>query len=124
MSLGERLREAREKKGFTQIFVAKQLGITNTALSNYERGERDPNTSLLYTLAGFYNVSIDWLFGRTGIYQSHLKQIDFIKILKDNKYKLNINDSPLTQEQRQKFFVRWISHFSLGPEKNKFPCWA
>lgn len=67
MSLGKRLREARKAKGFTQVYVAKKLGITNTALSNYERDERDPDTSLLNRFAEFYGVSIDWLMGRTDI---------------------------------------------------------
>lgn len=101
--------------------MAKELGITNTALSDYERGERDPNTPLLYTLAGFYNVSIDWLFGRSGLYQSHLKQIDLIKILKDNKYKLNINDSPLTQEQRQNILRMLDKPFQFRAREKQIP---
>ncbi len=65
MSLGERLRQARESKGWTQVYVAKLLGITSQALSNYERGERDPDTPLLNRLAELYGVSADWLLGRT-----------------------------------------------------------
>lgn len=66
MNLGERLKEARELKGYTQVHVAKILGITNTSLSNYERGERDPDTFSLNRLAQFYGVSVDWLLGRIG----------------------------------------------------------
>ena len=64
MTLGERLREARENKGHSQTYVAKTLGLTSQAISNYERGERDPDTPLLKTLAEFYEVSTDYLLGR------------------------------------------------------------
>jgi transcriptional regulator with XRE-family HTH domain len=65
MGLGKRLKEARDRKGITQTYAAKMLGITNTALSNYERGFRDPDTDLLNKFARFYGVSSDWLLGLT-----------------------------------------------------------
>jgi len=41
------------------------LGITFQALSNYERGLRDPDTELLAKLAELYSVSTDYLLGLT-----------------------------------------------------------
>ncbi|HCF49112.1 MAG TPA: transcriptional regulator [Syntrophomonas sp.] len=67
MSLGERLRSAREEKGWKQTYVAKILGITSQSLSNYERGDRDPDTSLLARLADLYEVTTDYLLGRDQI---------------------------------------------------------
>ncbi len=64
MSLGDRLRSAREEKGWKQTYVAKMLGITSQSLSNYERGDRDPDTSLLAKLADLYDVTADYLLGR------------------------------------------------------------
>lgn len=64
LSLGERLRHARERKGWTQVYVARTLGITAQALSNYEHDFRDPDTGVLQRLAEFYGVSTDWLLGR------------------------------------------------------------
>lgn len=65
--LGSRLNKARSDKGLTQESVAKLLGITAQALSNYERGARDPDTDLLARLAELYSVSADYLLGRTDI---------------------------------------------------------
>ena len=62
--LGSRLRAARERTGLTQLDVARMLNITNSSLSNYERGTRDPGTILLSRLAGTYRVSADYLLGR------------------------------------------------------------
>lgn len=39
--IGERIRAAREKKGYTQAEVARVLGYTQTAVSKFERGERE-----------------------------------------------------------------------------------
>ncbi len=61
MSLGKRLKTEREKKHWSQKFVAKKIGITNTVLSNYERDYRDPDTDTLKKLADLYGVSIDFL---------------------------------------------------------------
>lgn len=63
--LGTRLRTARDRAGLTQVQAAQQLGVGDTALSNYERGERDPDTGMLAQMAALYTVSTDYLLGRT-----------------------------------------------------------
>jgi repressor LexA len=63
-SLGERLKKAREKRRFSQLEVAKKLGISNGTLSGYERNYRDPDTEMLQKLADFYEVTTDYLLGR------------------------------------------------------------
>jgi len=65
VSLGKRLKTARNSKGLTQEEVAKKIGITFQALSNYERDYRDPDTALLAKIAETYGVSIDYLLGRS-----------------------------------------------------------
>ncbi|QUW23419.1 helix-turn-helix domain-containing protein [Sporosarcina sp. Marseille-Q4063] len=65
MSLGVRLKKEREKRNWSQVDVAKKVGITNAVLSNYERDYRDPDTEILKKLADLYNVSTDFLLGRT-----------------------------------------------------------
>lgn len=65
MSLGFRLKREREKRGWSQKYVAKKIGITNTVLSNYERDYRDPDTDTLRKLAELYEVSVDYLLCRT-----------------------------------------------------------
>lgn len=67
MSLGSRLKEERESKGWSQLFVAEKIGITNTVLSNYERDYRDPDTETLTKLADLYDVDTDYLLGRTSV---------------------------------------------------------
>ncbi|MED2942869.1 helix-turn-helix transcriptional regulator [Bacillus swezeyi] len=64
MSLGKRLKEARKKRGLSQIEVAQKLNISNQVISNYERDFRDPDTKTLKQLSDLYNVSTDYLLDR------------------------------------------------------------
>ena len=69
MSLGDimenRLKELRRSRGYTQVSVQMQTGIEQALLSKFENGERIPPTETLMRLAEFYNVSIDYILGRT-----------------------------------------------------------
>jgi len=63
--LGERLRRIRERFGLTQVAAATKLGVTNAVLSNYERGIREPDFEFLSEFARVFNVTTDYLLGRT-----------------------------------------------------------
>ena len=61
--LGQRLRELREEKGFTQKELAKELNIHSVTYLHYEKEQREPPLTLLATIAKFYDVSVDYLLG-------------------------------------------------------------
>ncbi|TRZ35856.1 XRE family transcriptional regulator [Niallia circulans] len=63
--MGKRLRLLREKSGLSQKFVAEQIGVKNNTLSGYESGNREPDSETLTKLADFYEVSTDYLHGRS-----------------------------------------------------------
>lgn len=58
-----KIKELRKLKNLTQRELAKQIGITQPALSNYEDG-RNPEISILTKLADFFGVTVDYLIGR------------------------------------------------------------
>jgi repressor LexA len=60
-TLGDRLRKSREKKGWSQTYVCRKLGLSNSALSGYERNYREPDAETLSQLAKLYEVSVDYL---------------------------------------------------------------
>lgn len=60
-----RLRDIREDHDLTQKQVAALLGIEQTVYSIYERGKREIPTRHLIRLAEFYQISTDYLLGRT-----------------------------------------------------------
>ena len=63
----ERLRELRLDRKIMAKAMADSLGISYRNYQRYETGEIDPPASKLVTLADFFNVSIDYLVGRTDI---------------------------------------------------------
>ena len=62
-----RLKDMREDNDLTQAQVAKILMCDQSLYSKYERGEREIPLRLLIILAEHYNVSLDYLAGRTNI---------------------------------------------------------
>lgn len=66
-SLGRRLKELRAQSSETQAEIAKCLGITVPAYSNYEVDKRKPERDILIDLAKHFDVSIDYLVGETDV---------------------------------------------------------
>jgi len=64
MSIGERLRYLRESIGLSQGDLAKTLNIARTTYSGYENDIREPDFHFIIKIADFYNVTLDFLFGR------------------------------------------------------------
>lgn len=63
--LGKRLGKLRDEKGLSQGELAKRLGIARTTYSGYENNAREPDQKTLDKLATFFDVSVDYLLGRT-----------------------------------------------------------
>lgn len=76
------LTELRKEKGLSQKEAASKLGISQALLSHYEKGIRECGQSFLIKVADFYEVSCDYLLGRT----KERNELDAIanEILNDN----------------------------------------
>ncbi len=61
----QRLKDLREDKDMKQSDIAEYLGIQQTVYSRYERGFQNIPLEHLLSLADFYDVSTDYIFGRT-----------------------------------------------------------
>ena len=66
-TLENRLKELRKENGYTQEDIAKKLGLTKSAYGYYEQGKTVPDAHTLSKLANIFNVSVDYLLGRTDI---------------------------------------------------------
>jgi transcriptional regulator with XRE-family HTH domain len=55
----ETIRQARERRGWTQLQVAIQLGLTPVTIYNWERGRSEPRVSQFRLLARLLGVSMD-----------------------------------------------------------------
>ncbi len=64
-TFNERLVELRTEKGLSQKDAAADLGISQALLSHYEKGIREYSLSFLCKAAEYYNVTTDYILGRT-----------------------------------------------------------
>ena len=90
MTNGERIKYLREKNGFTQKDIATKLGVEPAAISKYELDMREPNIEAIKKLSTIFNVSIDYLLGRTPnvfAYETDRESLDISLIKK--KYDFN-----------------------------------
>ena len=63
--LGERLRILREEAGFSQNKLAKLIGIQQSSLNRYESSFSNPTPETLLWFADYFDVSMDYIYGRT-----------------------------------------------------------
>lgn len=62
-TIGRRLRDLRQRRGYTQAGIAEQLGIDQTLVSNYERGAARLHGALVAGFAKALRVSADEILG-------------------------------------------------------------
>lgn len=71
----ERIKELRVKNNISQAQVSEILEIKQPQYHRYESGQREIPLHLLIKLADFYNVSLDYIAGRSDEEPSASKQI-------------------------------------------------
>ena len=59
----ERLKELRKESGLSQEQLAKEVGLTHTAICLWEQDKRVPNLDSVIALAQFFKVSLDYIAG-------------------------------------------------------------
>ena len=63
--VGERLRYLREGIKLSQAKIGKKIGTTQASINRYETDMTSPPYETLLWYADFFDVSLDWIFGRT-----------------------------------------------------------
>lgn len=64
VAIGAQVRVWRKRRRLSQIQLAERAGITQSTLSNYENGKREPSIGTLIRIAEELDVSLDVLAGR------------------------------------------------------------
>lgn len=65
-TFAETLSELRRRSGLSQRKVAADLKISQALLSHYENGAREPGLNFVCRVCDYYNVTADFLLGRSG----------------------------------------------------------
>jgi transcriptional regulator with XRE-family HTH domain len=90
-TLGTHIRELRDKKRLTQPELAEKIDIKRPSITAYESGNQLPPVDTLIKIANYFNVSLDFLTGRTNDHILHrLIEFDKNKLqgLSDQEYEI------------------------------------
>lgn len=64
MDFGKRLKEARQGRNLKQSELGEIVGLSEKAISTYEKGTREPKLSILIQIADIFDMPLDELVGR------------------------------------------------------------
>ena len=64
-TFSERIKLLREERGLTQSALGEIIGVKRFSIYSYEKGRACPDMRGLIALADYFNVSMDYLAGRT-----------------------------------------------------------
>lgn len=67
VNLAAQFKKVRTERNLTQKQTAEGIGVTEQAYQRYEYGKVVPSATVLIALADFYDVSLDYLCGRSDI---------------------------------------------------------
>ena len=83
-----RLKELRKENGLKRSEFAKAIGLPATTIANYENGTRQAPYELLIAFSDFFDVSIDFLLGKSSDYEIDTKTDTNESLLKQNEKEL------------------------------------
>jgi len=112
--LSKKLKELREEKGYLQKFVADKIGVRSNTLSGYENGTRSPDPEMIIKLAELYEVSTDYLLGRTNpSNKGDIYEQDIDKELKEIMSEMNVwyKSEPEDKELKLRMLRKMIQSF-------------
>ncbi len=75
LDLGSKIRELRRRDGRTQEALAQALGVTSQAVSRWESGGSYPDMNLIPSIANYFGVTIDELFGYTNLREQRIDEL-------------------------------------------------
>lgn len=120
--LGERIKMLRQEvKGLTQAKLSKELGFGKSLIGMIESGKRNASQDVIEKIADYFNVSVDFLLGRTEIRNDKTKSAreklidDFIDNLIDDKI---ITDANNIDDETEKMIINAVkAHIALKMKK-------
>lgn len=70
--IAEIIKKLRSEKNLTQQQLAEEIGVSKSTVAMWETGDRKPSRELLEQVADYFNVDMDYLYGRTCIRKARL----------------------------------------------------
>lgn len=104
--VSDRLKTLRESVGLSQNKLAKLIGLPQSSINRYEHNQSTPSPKTFRWLADFYNVSLDYIYGRTdnphGMYFDYKPQLSRIDPDMDKFVELCfVPNSPISERLKE-----------------------
>ncbi|MFS7000477.1 helix-turn-helix domain-containing protein [Carnobacterium maltaromaticum] len=126
---GDKLKTLRKSKKLTQEQLANLLGVARTTYSSYEQGRRMPDADIQNKIAELFNVSLDYLHGRSNknkYFELNENEKTDIAIQADKLLEgietgdsLNFYGEPATEEQKERIRVALRTAMEMNKEEAK-----
>ena len=126
-TFAQRLKSLRQETGYLQKEIAAKLSISRSTLGSWESGNRIPELGTAQRLADFFNVSVDYLLGRTDSRTERLppetietkKPKDLIRYLEQSEVMFDGEIYKLDEEGRAKVRAALELAFWDAKRRNK-----
>lgn len=105
--VGERIKHYRDQRNWTQLDLAKRLGIDNTVLSKIEKGKRAVEDTLLDKIADIFDVTTDELLGRNSKPRKENPNLFFFDMD-------GLNEDEIEDIKRHINYVKWKAKEDRG----------
>ncbi len=112
--LGKRIKKLREKNNLNQLEFSKILNISNTTLSQYEAGNRTPSDEIKEKVADYFNVSVDYLLGRTEKFTSEVE-----KSKMDKHNSLDVSNLPEEAIRQIEDYIEFVKQKYSSDNSNR-----
>ncbi|PFU71335.1 XRE family transcriptional regulator [Bacillus thuringiensis] len=103
---GRNLRNLRNLKGLSLNALGKELGVTGSAISSWELGNKEPNFDMLIKVANYFKVSIDYMLNHQ-VFDNEAQKKEVVSQLANEIYERykNIPDSkkPMVKQELIKY---------------------
>lgn len=121
ITFGQRLKALREKRELSQGELGKRFTLSQSTIAYYELNKKQPNQDTLNKMADFFEVTTDYLLGRTDNPSQTLSEearelIDNLELTDAeirNKFPFEVDGRPVTDEEFKWFIASVRSKRSM-----------
>lgn len=129
--IGNTIRELRKEKKMSQSELGKFIGVSQTTVTAWETGRAEPSSTFVSKLADLFNVSTDYLLGRSDskkepYYELTEKEKNDIAIQAEKLMdgiesgeNLNFYGEPATEEQKERLIIAIQTAMEMNKRKAK-----
>ncbi|MRI08111.1 helix-turn-helix domain-containing protein [Limosilactobacillus reuteri] len=129
--IGNTIRELRKEKKMSQSELGKFIGVSQTTVTAWETGRAEPSSTFISKLADLFNVSTDYLLGRSDnkkkpYYELTDKEKKDIALQAEKLMEgiesgenLNFYGEPATEEQKERLLIAVQTAMEMNKRKAK-----